>query len=346
MKYKSKEDPPKTKNELTVDWDNITLNTIQSYEDEYLNIVKPIFKDMPLLIGSNSIETTPISSSIEISFPLENSKLFGTKYFLDEKKKLIHFTNIKALYSIINEGALRLYNLNNSNDSKEYSYASTHFKPLYKTYGYEEEKINDYFEKIKENAFILSTTEEKEISNSSFWQKYGDKGKGIALELEIMNEPKIWRNFFLSKVIYGEFNEFKVLSKEITDHQRKHLNNRYFLNINHIFGLYKSPLKKWKEENEIRIITYNSNHKETFRDIRYFKKKLKTVRYYKLPLYCEKKSDKEFSPTIPLLKISKIYFGPNFSLSKREIYDLKTDICNEINLSLGYKLNTWDIIET
>jgi hypothetical protein len=86
--------------------------------------------------------------------------------------------------------------LNNSNDDKEYSYASEKLSEIYQIQNISKDSVSNYINQIKEWSFILSCTDYKGLYNLDFWKEYGDNGKGIAIEFEIINEVSEWEFFY------------------------------------------------------------------------------------------------------------------------------------------------------
>jgi len=336
-----------------MDWGDKRYNQVQKYEDEYLKIIEKVFNVSIERISSNSSPFENTSSNITVRFPEDNYRLIKTDYYLNNTNRLLHFTGLKILFSIINEQAIRLYNLNNSNDSEEYTYASENLSLLYEIQGWTKDDIEKYFNRIKDNAFILSTTDIKEYNNTDFWESsYGEYGKGVAIELEIINDPINWKNFFLSTIKYGKIEIIKELLENLKNHQIKNLNNRYDIRLNQFFGLHKSPEEKWIKEKEIRIITFTPEYffkkeynKQVYNDIKIKNDTYNQVRYFQLPLYGSNnpKINKYFWDRVPVLKISKIYFGPKLSFKNIDIYEFIYKLRYYIADKLGYLLAVTDI---
>ena len=333
--------------------ENERLKKIQLFEDEFRAKVSKIFKKVPLHIRSISPSLGTPSSNINISFPTENEKIINSDYFLNEKKNLIHFTSLKALYSIINEQSLRLYNLNNSNDPHEYNYAAKNYSIIYKNQGYIQKDINLYFNKLKTNAFILSLTESKELYNDSFWKSYADNGRGVAIEFEIVNKSSEWENFYFTKVKYGGLEKLKKVINNVIKLQAKYPSNTYNLELYPFFGLHKTNNERWRQENEIRILTYNSFIKDyedsIYWDIRFENNDLIETRYFKLPLYSMNALEANKCQKIPDLKIAKIYFGPNINypsiFPNSGFNDFKNELWHYIYKYFGKILDYKDLID-
>ncbi|WP_461632492.1 DUF2971 domain-containing protein [Labilibaculum euxinus] len=281
-------------------------------------------------------------------FPEYNRNLKGTPYLLENTKKILHFTSAEVLFSILNEGALRLYNLHNSNDPKEYEYASNVLKSIYDFQGVDEENYSNYLEKVKELSFIFSATSVDNLHNSKHWEKYGNKNKGVAIELEIVNDPAGWRLFYFSKVMYEQLGGIDALKEQWLKIQRENPNNSYGIELNQMLSFHKS--KSWDVEEEIRIYTqvpqpeFRLWLKHIYRDFR-TNKADKNISYFKLPL-CDR--DGNFITSLgdeipyqyfPKLRISNIYFGSEFPLSGKEFFDFQDKLKNYAVKKNGICLN-------
>ena len=318
-------------------------------EQEYHLKLSKIFNN--LSFGLSSVGNP--STWMNIHFPKDNERLKNSNYFLNDKKNLIHFTSLKALYSIINEQTLRLYNLNNSNDQYEYNYAANNYGAIYRNQGSNQNDIDLLFNKLKTNAFILSLTECKELYNDFFWQSYADNGRGVAIEFEIVNEPLEWENFYFTKVKYGGLEKIKQAIKEVKKLQAKNHWTEYNLELNPFFALHKKNIEKWRKENEIRILTHNSFLEEfvkyIYNDVKNNGNELIYTQYIKLPLYNMKSLEVNKCRKIPDLKISKIYFGSNINYPN--IYpnsgfnDFRNELWHYIVGKFGNILDYKDLID-
>ena len=320
---------------------------IEKYENEFRKLVESNFdlKLERMSTSASSILNGPIS--FKARFPTKNRRLKGSDYYYSNNT-IIHFTSFKVLLSIINDGALRLYNLHNSNDEKEYSYASQTLENIYKMQNFNESNLNSFIDKIKEYSFILSCTSHDSLNKSNFWEKYGDGNKGVAIEFEIINNSEDWEYFYISKVHYDKLKVFEKLKKEWEDLQTKNPHLSYQISLDQFLSLHKS--KSWSEENEIRILTiFPDIHKEPFKERIYndFKPTKPTykIKYFKLPLcdktgkYIEKSiNDRSefFWSLIPKLRISNIYFGPDFPMNEglRKFQE-------ELKYYIATKMNCW-----
>ena len=165
------------------------IRNSRTREDEFIKMIESALhlkiEEVPSLASFIERESGYIeygSIILNARIPNKNIKLQGTRYYYSKGRKVIHFTSVSALFSIINDGALRLYNLHNSNDSCEYSFASNQLREIYSLQGFDEKKIEGYIDKMKEYSFILSTASTNEIKNKILWDKYGQKGRGVAID--------------------------------------------------------------------------------------------------------------------------------------------------------------------
>lgn len=224
--------------------------------------------------------------------PMRNRKLAHTDYFYSTSNKVLHLTTLKYLYSIINEKAFRLYNLLNSNDKNEYNYTIGMLKEFYSNQGQTEKEIHSTIQNVKGNSFILSCTAPEELKSKKLWNEYGDKGKGVCIEIEIFDDPISWEGFFLSKVKYGELNRWNEFISEIIALCEKYPNNRYNFQFDMIFCLHKSPEPAYIKEKEIRILGQRpQKHGFIFDSLIHtdIGKKNLPVQYLKVPIWTETK---------------------------------------------------------
>lgn len=339
------------------------INDIQIVENDTRRIFD--YLDLPverLAQQGSTLTGQPIHTIIGGSSKYED--YLKTKYFSTEST-LIHFTSLKALFSIINERSFRLYNLINSDDKKEYVTASKKIINLYKSLmpenkiGYSQ-RIPD----IKEVSFILSSTLFSELNNPFFWNKYANKGKGVALEFEIRKKREDWVGFFLAPVQYGNLEKWDEAVKLLAKLRSKNPLLSFDLQFDNILSYHKKA--KYKPENEVRILGFScmgNNYQsfyETLINHDTGKKGTSMVKYFKLPLFVspsfpqsfenEKRIrdasaikttnfDMEFNAfrgTIPLLKIKKVYFSQNFP--EKDYPDAKRCLIQSFLQKFGYSL--------
>jgi len=308
---------------------NERYKEIAKYELEFWSLIESNFdcRLEGMSTSASSFLNGPIT--FHARFPTKNSYLINTPYLYDTSKKLIHFTSIPVLFSIINEGAVRLYNLHNSNDNTEYSYASNKLTEIYKIQNINEESISDYINRIKDWSFILSCTNHDGLNKLDFWKEYGDSGKGIAIEFEIINNVTEWEFFYCSEIRYEKLDSFDNLVSKWKDIQNKYNHINYHIRLNQFLSLHKSA--DWSKEAEIRILTnYPDLHEIPFRERIFRDFKIKKpdleIKYFSLPLcdregkFVDKRLEERvelFWKIIPRIRISDIHYGPSFPINEK-----------------------------
>jgi hypothetical protein len=177
------------------------------------------------------------------------------------------------------------------------------------------------------------------LTSSKFWEEYGDNGKGVCIELEIVDNPTNWEGFYLSMVKYGELDRWDDFISEILTHCDKHPSNYYDFRFDMIFCLHKRPDPTYIKEKEIRILGQKPQKHGWIFDaliqtdigkrnipVQYLKLPIWTGNGYELSFQNEKQwlerehhgfefSIDDFSSFFkqsPKLKISKVYVGQNF----------------------------------
>jgi hypothetical protein len=272
-----------------------------------------------------------IKPSLGISPGLSNETLIpsswqsdyiNTEYFksLGGIKKIIQFTSLRNLFSIINEGSLRLYNLNNPEDINEYiSGANIIF-----------ESQNKY-KFIKDDLFYASFCKEEDIYDPILWKQYADDGKGICIVYEIANSANIdeWEHYQIGKVLYDAKSliYFKSLHDAFIKKNNNIDNDNIFPVLKTIFCFYKRM--KYSYEKEVRIIGFNSSNSDNFKcDTN---RDGKIVTYFPLKLYVNNGAnncDSLNSSNKPILKITRIILGNKVDSSI--VIDEKGHNLNEI----------------
>ncbi|MFB6340843.1 DUF2971 domain-containing protein [Saccharicrinis sp. FJH62] len=272
------------------------------------------------------------------TIPSENLNLIGSPYYY-EQKQVVHFTNIFALNSILQEKAIRLYNLHNLNDPREFTFAS-------KIFDLSDSVIKD----AKDNLFIFSFCEENILNNSSdefnMWRLYGKNGKGVALVFSVQNSLDEWNDFHLSKVSYGVDQRRKFM--QLLRFLNANVNQEPFIDVDFgkLYAFHKS--KMFSIEKEVRLVfdrremrsgainrTVTLKNEPIFPIIKSDLYKIienkNNIRYLRLPIYFTSNKSNDYE--VPLLKIEKIIVGYNYIDEVKSIKSNLFEICNE---QLGY----------
>lgn len=287
---------------------NMNINEAMEQSKE---ILKTLFiENISTLCTLNNDE-----KNIKCKISAKNSDYVETPYYYNEKK-LLHFTSLPNLCEILNSNSLRMYSLNNCNDTLELEY----WKKLYDSPDF------DFYK----NHHILSASFSKPDKYNDFnmWRLYGDKGNGVCIEFEIENEQEGWKNFLLASIQYQKDNTlFDMYFDAIKKFKKKH-NYDISLDLSPIIPFFKSS--DWAIENEVRMIFYNDAPIEDFKITQLQNIKSQgMVSYIPFPLSHISKHE-EFKindfETVPKLTISKIYTGFDSS-DKRyyRLYDLISD---------------------
>jgi hypothetical protein len=270
--------------------------------------------------------------------PPENKNLINCPYFYNNKT-IVHFSNIPALISILQEKAIRLYNLHNLNDPREFTFSS-------RLFGLDDEVVED----ARTNIFLISFCEREilsEVKNEfNLWRLYGQNGKGIVIVFSIHNNPIDWRDFHISEVFYGTrkrevFNELIDLVDTFNKTDPK-----ITVDFGKLIPFHKSRL--FELEKEVRLIydrremragvknrALYSQEKQIFpliqTDLLKIIEHKDKVRYLRIPLYTLDNPGSE--PWIPVLRIEQIIVGYNYVEEALKIIDNIKELSQN---SLGY----------
>lgn len=142
---------------------------------------------------------------------------------------------------------------------------------------------------------------------------------------------------------------FARLKEQWKELQLKNLQINYKISLNQILSLHKS--KKWNKEDEIRILSlFPDLYQKLYNELVYRDFKLEKInfpiKYFKLPL-CDKNGkyiDKNFEnrserfwSVIPRIRISDIYFGPDFPFKDNSFSKFQ----EELMYYISEKMNCW-----
>jgi hypothetical protein len=271
-----------------------------------------------------------------------------TPFYYTGDLKLIHWTSLTNLSSIINNNEIRLYNLINSEDIEEFSYAGQLLSLSQKQ-----------IEVIKKNYFTASFCSYDNLSNEYLWKNYGKNYEGVAISFSLIDNREDWENFFLSNVYYELDQKFSEFQSEIEVLKGKYNNGPTFITDNWRFaGFYKKD--RFKSENEIRLSCIFPFTSE-IDSLKYVKKELKIekdrnriVSYVPLKLWSDPESSyfktleinsltsdtfAYIKPQLPQIKIDSIYFGKNCGLTAEEYWELHGQLLEIFQWRLGYSID-------
>jgi len=340
----------------------IKLKIMQGEQDHFKRIIALLGFPIRHTMQSCSVN---LDVGTKIHGPILNRELSKCKYYYRESKKILHFTSLKALNSMINEKSIRMYNLHNSSDKEEYTFIGNTIRPVYLHQGYDDNFINEKIDYLKDNFFILSTTSEPELENPKFWKEYGDNGKGVVIEFEILSDPISWDGFHFSKVFYGKPDNWTIFLEHTLKICEQNPRNRYDFSFDMLFCLHKSPQQTYIDEKEIRILAQRPEMNGFVFDALVIddvgKDGLTPVKFLKLPLFAEEGYKLSFCNQIrqlnssiqhgftffeddfanyfdrsPKIKISNVYVCQNFPLTGEKYVEFADSFSDFVYNKLGY----------
>jgi hypothetical protein len=314
---------------------------LDKISDEFMSI---LYKYIPnkMITGNGYSEM-----SFDARLSKFNNSYSDSQYFYKGNKKFIHWTTIQNLMSVINYREIRLYNLHNSSDADEFNYAAEHLK-------LPKESI-DY---AKEFLYTFSFCKSSELDNPDLWQEYGKNYEGVAIEFEIVNNPKEWKSFMLSPIFYEIPENFKKMVDELEEFKLKHPNASTNIDLGKLIAFHKKP--DFSKELEIRLATYYPFEKaeeyDTFcnTEFRFDEKRPRVTDYFGLKLWVDNSSpwvknedidldrsqrvnDKYFIEK-PKIKITNIYFGKNCGINNKDFIPFRKKLEYITKIKLGYDI--------
>ena len=223
--------------------------------------------------------------------------------------RFVHFTSLSALNSILSEQGLRLYNLHNVADAKEYSFIAKEFG------------VSDFLlEILKSRIFICSlcTSDVLESNDVSwFWTNYGHGGKGCAIEFEIEDPLQSISHVKLANIQYSKPDFSSFLNSNMEFEKRHNIKTNLKELIHLQACLHKSD--EFKREKEVRLFWedgFAEAHRACEPEYEYgFDSSFeRTVSYYKVKFYNRVIG-------YPFIKIRSIQFGPKIKNSDLKQYE-------------------------
>lgn len=305
------------------------LLLLDKINDEYNDIVNTSFDGIHVSSGgldSGFNFRTELSSK---NWNYRNSKYF---YPINLDTRLIHFTKIERLFSILSEQAIRLYSLSNSNDEKEYNHTA-------EMLGISSQRIQN----VKDSAFTFSLCNSSEIDDHKMWQDYAhSNGKeGCCIIFKICNNPLKWKNFHLSNVKYSDTDSFERFYKRLAELKEQYPNSQFDTTLDRLMIFHKT--NKWSSEKEIRLASFCGDY-EGYRDRINKKigtearieissdesKKIRYINYMTIPLIGIDNGD-ICDEELPHIEIDKIIVGNTGSISYKDFQDLKNTLVRMAN---------------
>ena len=325
---------------------------------EYLEKIETHFSGLRMASSFSIYSPGEFPTSGDIQFS-GISKAIKTKFNLDSKETIIHYTSIDTMVNIINTKNIRMYNCANLNDSFEMQFALKE-----QSFQISKEDLQSF----KDHTFLLSGCKynmaEKD-DDFNMWRFYGNNGKGVGMVFEIENVADDWDGVFMNDVYYGNKNEqFKDFLGFLDFHNDFQKENQLFENIPYIIPAYAFLFKDdiWSVEKETRLFVHcgfdkysSGNYVERDEENPYLNKRIergingsgKAVAYVNLPLNIEeekkiantklsKEDVKSFFSTLPHLKLKRIVLG--YDIPEKTFYNLIDYIHIIATNKLGYNI--------
>lgn len=318
--------------------------TDDQVQDKYLQILFEIAKKhlSDKLFDSHGAAGPCFS----ISISEHNKRLQFTPYFIKTPCKLLHWSSLPVLFSILNEKTLRLYDLDSSEDESELRYSG-------ELLGLNPNQIDN----AKKKFYSMSFCEKSELHNEYMWQNYGGNYEKVVIEFDVVNNSASWNNFMISPIFYHPPEQMVSFLKEVDERITK-FNNSFYMDMSRVIGFHKK--KSFNHENELRLATYfpikdlYNDGVHIHPDSRLKEGRNRIVYSIKLPLWIDYshlkhnsgysfagkyyKNEEEFFEDKPKIKISNVYFGEKCGLSEKEFARFAGEIERRIRNTFGYQM--------
>ncbi len=318
---------------------------IKDFIKLFINPFLPAVKDIGnyTMGGTRTLHKHANLSSFSLNSYFNNSIY---QFRLKKNQRLIHYTSLSSLMSIIREGKIRLYSMNHKVDPGEVIHTS-------RIMGYKDSLLKQ----IRTELFCISFALLDENTSEVFdhWRLYGHDGEGVGIVFSFdLEDIENWFQFHISKIHYDthENNPFNKKQAEIDEWQiREEFQIRETHNLfSKLFAFHKSSI--FSSENEVRLLKYekhnhlqeginiNSKKNSVYLDINKFGQEsyfieLELGKVYELKYEGKEGFFKDYHKSIPKLKIEKIILGYGSSWEKGSIKRMET-IHKQAQLTLGY----------
>jgi len=227
----------------------------QKIVDQFIEeCIKPMFPNCSVVSSGSGLvpgnmKNPPIR---DLQFNTNNKHYVGSRYSFNRTHKFLHYTSLKGLFGILDSKELRMYNLRQMDDPNEVSYVLDALNLTSKS---------EYTTSlVKDGYYCLSMVEPKveKFENSlDLWRRYGDDGRGVAIEIEFpKSHVKYWTQYHLSRVHYGDSGLIELrdwLDKCIQFMKANRLNLE---NLDSAMRIAKACHKReiYRLEKEVRLI--------------------------------------------------------------------------------------------
>lgn len=276
-----------------------------------------------------------------------NSAYQDSEYFYNGQRSFVHWTSVQNLMSIINNRELRLYNLQKSSDEKEFKFTADQLT-------LPEDKIDH----SKNYLYALSFCEIGEKNNEKLWTEYGKDYSGVAIEFEIENDPKNWKNFMLSRCYYEIPQKFVNLFEDLNKLKKKWNGIETNIDLGRLIAFHKPP--DFHDELEVRLSSYfpydniEAYWKNCNTEFILDKQRPRITDYFGLKLWVDNESSyvksknpeydrrlrigKGYYDIHPMIKIRNIVFGENCGINNMEYSRFRQKLEEVFKLKLGYRI--------
>jgi len=304
-----------------------------------------IYKHIPREWISSNGSSGP---SFHAQLSEQNLAYQNSEYFYEGQRRFVHWTSVQNLMSIINNRELRLYNLQKSSDEKEFKYAADLLMLQ-----------DDRIDHSKNYLYTLSFCEIGEKDNEKLWTEYGKDYSGVAIEFEIENDPKNWKNFMLSRCYYKVPQKFVNLFNDLKRLRKKWNGIETNIDLGRLIAFHKHP--DFQDELEIRLSSYfpydniEAYWKNCNTEFIFDNQRPRITVYFGLKLWVDNESpyvksrnphydrrlgvEKGYYDKHPKIKIQNIVFGENCGISNMEYSRFRQKLEEVFKLKFGYKID-------
>jgi hypothetical protein len=311
--------------------DELATKYSTSREVEFIDkFVKPLIPNFRIGRASyiGNYRTDYKSVNLEVS---PSNRIFReSDYYFEPSRgqKLVHFTSLESLTSIIKSQCLWLKPLASMEDPNEM------FSSAEKL-GFDKSEISSHQEDFYSASFNHFKNEASE--EWIFWKMYGDSGYGVGLEFSLDDQDvSKWRSFHCSKVHYDFDTKFRTLEGiKISSNEWMEEKGFTIKNLPEIYLKIMSFHKDnmWDFEKEIRILFDNGDYANESSLIKV--KEDSQGRRVELPFgqklesqnqdYMEKGYE-ECINWIPQLQLSSIILGPKIKDFESKKLELESEL--------------------
>lgn len=311
--------------------------------DDYPEALKQLAIRYEKLFGVQLQNWSQSGNRLGVGLPTSNSGFKKSKYYLEPGEQIFsHLTSYNKLFSILNSGKIRLYNLKNSNDPNEL-FLVKRMSPR-----------PQVVEKLKESVFIFSFCSKDALSNSKLWGKYGT----VALNFEITNPVEQWHEFRFSKMYYENtpiaeryIDMIEQLQREFPDWSFQ----EDYGSLISLHAFHKQPEHAY--EQEIRILylphLFSGDIEQHF-DFKVGDYHTGFTEYIELPLFFDpnarpfvvRKNVTRHNNTIdrdensfPTIRITSIQFGDNEErVTQKKLSEMAYELEDYLEGKFGYRI--------